>query len=288
MADLSHYAFVAALIALVGALALALVSAIDLRGLRSLSFAGGPTTTAAIPGDSRETAGRYATILVANAVVFLTASLALRAVESGHGPFSNMYEFSLAFSWGALVIYLYFEYRYRLRTLAIFVLPVALALLGYATTVPDEIQPLVPALQNDLLLTVHVLVAVIAYGAFTVAFAAGVLYLFQRNNSVRWLPRNTVLDEIGYKAVVFGFPMLALVLILGAIWAEIAWGSYWTWDPKETAALFTWLIYGGYLHARVMRGWKGDRSALFLIAGFAATLFTYFGNIFFGGLHSYA
>ena len=186
------------------------------------------------------------------------------------------------------MIYLYFEYQYHFRTLALLVVPVALGLLGYATTWSNEVAPLVPALQNDLLLTVHVLVAVIAYGAFTVAFAAGVLYLIQRNNTVRWLPVNSVLDEIGYRAVVVGFPMLALVLILGAIWAEIAWGSYWSWDPKETAALFTWLIYGGYLHARVMRGWRGDRSAIFLIVGFAATLFTYFGNLFFGGLHSYA
>jgi cytochrome c-type biogenesis protein CcsB len=287
MADLSHYAFVAALTALVGSLALTVVSAIDLRGLRSLTFATAPNATVAIPGNSRRAAGRYSTILIVNAVVFLSAALAFRALESGHGPFSNMYEFSLAFAWGALVIYLYFEYRYHFRTLALFVVPVAIALLGYASTVPDEIRPLVPALQNNLLLTVHVLVAVIAYGAFTVAFGAGVLYLVQRKNTVSWLPANTVLDEIGYKAVVVGFPMLALVLILGAIWAEIAWGTYWSWDPKETAALFTWLVYGGYLHARVMRGWRGDRSAVFLIVGFGATLFTYFGNLFFGGLHSY-
>jgi cytochrome c-type biogenesis protein CcsB len=97
-----------------------------------------------------------------------------------------------------------------------------------------------------------------------------------------------VLDEIAYRAVMVGFPMMALVLILGALWAQIAWGSYWSWDPKETASLVTWLIYGGYLHARVVRGWRGQRSALLLILGFGATLFTYFGNYFFGGLHSYA
>ena len=292
MADLSHYAFVAALVALSGSMALYLVATINFRGLRTLPFASVPAssiqTSGTGSGDSRETFGRYATVLTVNAVLFLTASLILRALASGHGPFSNMYEFSIAFALGALVIYLYFEYRYHFRTLALMVIPVALALLGYASTWPSEITPLVPALQNNLLLTIHVLVAVIAYGAFTVAFAAGVLYLFQRNNTIRWLPANSVLDEIGYKAVVVGFPMLALVLILGAIWAEIAWGSYWTWDPKETAALFTWLVYGGYLHARVMRGWRGDRSAIFLIVGFGATLFTYFGNLFFGGLHSYA
>jgi cytochrome c-type biogenesis protein CcsB len=288
MADLSYYAFVAALATLAVSFVLYLAGALNLGGFRSLSFAAGPAGAVSMPGGSRGAADRYATICAVNAVLLLTASLALRAVESGHGPFSNMYEFSLAFSWGALVIYLYFEHQYHLRALALLVLPVALALLVYAATLPAEMQPLVPALQNDLLLTVHVLVAIIAYGAFTVAFAAAVLYLIQRKNTVRWLPRNTVLEEIGYKAVVVGFPMLALVLILGAVWAEIAWGSYWTWDPKETAALFTWFVYGGYLHARVMRGWRGDRSAIFLIVGFAATLFTYFGNLFFGGLHSYA
>jgi cytochrome c-type biogenesis protein CcsB len=289
MADLSHYAFVAAIIALSASLALYLVSAIEFRGARVLSLAGGPSAVpSSAPGRTREALGRYGTWLAVHAVVFLTASLGLRALATGHGPFSNMYEFSIAFAWGALVTYLYFEYRYHFRTLALLVVPVSLALLAYATTWSNEVRPLVPALQNNLLLTIHVLVAVIAYGAFTVAFGAGVLYLVQRKNTVRWLPANTVLDEIGYKAVVVGFPMLALVLILGAIWAEIAWGTYWSWDPKETAALFTWLVYGGYLHARVMRGWRGNRSAVFLIVGFGATLFTYFGNLFFGGLHSYA
>ncbi|MBE0608642.1 MAG: c-type cytochrome biogenesis protein CcsB [Dehalococcoidia bacterium] len=289
MADLSHYAFVAAIIALSASLALYLVSAVEFRAARVLSLAGGPSAVpSSAPGRTREALGRYGTWLAVHAVVFLTASLGLRALATGHGPFSNMYEFSIAFAWGALVTYLYFEFRYHFRTLALLVVPVSLALLAYATTWSNEVRPLVPALQNNLLLTVHVLVAVVAYGAFTVAFAAGVLYLVQRKNTVRWLPANTVLDEIGYKAVVVGFPMLALVLILGAIWAEIAWGTYWSWDPKETAALFTWLVYGGYLHARVMRGWRGNRSAVFLIVGFGATLFTYFGNLFFGGLHSYA
>jgi len=289
MADLSHYALVAAIVALSASLALYLLSAIEFRGARVFSLADGPATVpATAPGGTRETLGRYGTLLAANAVLFLTVSLGLRALATGHGPFSNMYEFSIAFAWGALVTYLYFEFRYHFRTLAVLVIPVSLALLGYATTWSNEVRPLVPALQNNLLLTVHVLVAVIAYGAFAVAFGAGVLYLIQRKDSVSWLPPNSVLDEVGYRAVVVGFPMLALVLVLGAIWAEIAWGTYWSWDPKETAALFTWLVYGGYLHARVMRGWRGNRSAVFLIVGFAATLFTYFGNLFFGGLHSYA
>jgi cytochrome c-type biogenesis protein CcsB len=114
------------------------------------------------------------------------------------------------------------------------------------------------------------------------------LFLVQAGGP-RWgLPKPAILDEISSKAVVIGFPFLTSVIVLGALWAEVAWGSYWSWDPKETASLVTWLIYGAYLHARVVRGWTGRRAAMLLLLGFAATLFTYFGNYFFGGLHSYA
>ena len=287
MYELSQYAFVVAFAAVSLAMLLYLVNAVGARGIRLIGLANGVSTSTSALDAAFDAAGRYATILTVNAFAFLTASLAFRAVASGHGPFANMYEFSLAFVWGAVGIYLYFEFRYGLRTLALLVLAVSLGLMAYATTVPSAIDPLVPALQNDLLLTVHVAVAILAYGAFAVAFGAALLFLFQRHDTVHWLPRAAALDEIGYKAVMLGFPMMALVVILGAVWAEIAWGSYWSWDPKETASLLTWLIYGGYLHARVLRGWRGTRSALLLILGFAATLFTYFGNYFLGGLHSY-
>lgn len=289
MYELSQYAFVAAFAATTLAIVLYLVNVVGARGLRALSLAGSGGSVSSSSWDpALDASGRYATILTINAFVFLTASLVFRAIASGHGPFSNMYEFSLAFAWGSLAIYIYFEIRYQLRVLALMVLPVALGLLAYATTVPSDITPLVPALQNDLLLTIHVAVAIVAYGAFTVAFGAAVLYLIQRRDTVRWLPKKAILDEIGYKAVMVGFPMMALVIILGALWADIAWGTYWSWDPKETASLVTWLIYGGYLHARVLRGWRGQRSAVLLILGFAATLFTYYGNLFFGGLHGYS
>ena len=103
-----------------------------------------------------------------------------------------------------------------------------------------------------------------------------------------WRELPELLDEIGYRAVVFCFPLLTVMIGLGAVWADIAWGRYWSWDPKETAALVTWLIYGAYLHARVVRDWRGSKSAWLLVLGFAAILFTYFGNLFFGGLHAYA
>ena len=168
------------------------------------------------------------------------------------------------------------------------VVPTALAVLWYASTLPADAAPLVPALQNNLLLTAHVAVSIVAYGTFAVSFGAAVLYLLQERVPAGILPDAGLLDEIGYRSVTIGFPFMALVIILGALWANVAWGRYWGWDPKETASLVTWLIYGAYLHARTLRGWKGDRSAALLVVGFGAVLFTYFGNLFFGGLHSYA
>lgn len=285
MYELSQYTFVVAFVALGLAMLLYAANILGVRGAQLIGFAGGGQVS--LSSGVLDAAGRYGTIAAINALAFLTASLSFRAVAAGYGPFSNMYEFSVAFAWGALAIYLYFEFRYALRTLALFVLPVALGLLAYATTVPSDIDPLVPALQNSLLLTVHVAVAILAYGAFAIAFAAGVLYLLRHYASLSWLPSEAVLDEMGYKSVILAFPLMALVIILGALWAEITWGSYWSWDPKETASLVTWLIYGGYLHARVVRGWRGPRSAMLLIIGFAAVMFTYFGNLFLGGLHSY-
>jgi ABC-type transport system involved in cytochrome c biogenesis permease subunit len=233
------------------------------------------------------TFGRYGSILGWLAFGFLSAWLVFRTIATGHGPFSNMYEFSVAFAWGILGAYYWFERSYHQRILGLLALPIALAMMLYAATIPATIEPLVPALQNNLLLTVHVAVAIVAYGSFSIAFAAAILFLIQPAGG-RWgLPKPAILDEIGYKAVVVGFPFLAATLVLGAIWADVAWGSYWSWDPKETASLVTWLIYATYLHARVIRGWTGTRAAILLLIGFGATLFTYFGNYFFGGLHSY-
>jgi cytochrome c-type biogenesis protein CcsB len=294
MYKLSEYAFVAGLITTVLGLGVYLVYA--LSGVRFARLraqtAAGPTTShgglGLSSGPRSAAIGRYASIMTWLAVGFLTAALAFRAIATGHGPFANMYEFSVAFAWGILAIFAWFDHRYHQPILGLVALPLALALMLYATTIPSTIEPLVPALQNNVLLTVHVAVAIIAYGSFTIAFGAAVLYLVQPESG-RWgLPRPAVLDEIGYRAIVVGFPFLTLVLILGALWAEIAWGRYWGWDPKETAALFTWLLYGAYLHARVARGWRGRRAAWLLVAGFAATVFTYFGNLFFGGLHSYS
>ena len=160
---------------------------------------------------------------------------------------------------------------------------VALTLLLFARTLSSQSAPLVPALQQSLLLTTHVASAVISYGAFTIGFGSAILFLIKRNNE----KESEILDEISYHTVLVGFPFMTLVIILGALWADVAWGKYWSWDPKETASLVTWLLYASYLHARVMRGWRGRRAAILLIVGFAAVLVTLFGNYVFNGLHSY-
>jgi cytochrome c-type biogenesis protein CcsB len=269
-----------------------------ISGVRAarLAAAGVPFTTGRVgfvSGPRTAEIGKYATLLGWLGFALLGASLVFRTIATGHGPFSNMYEFSIAFAWGILGAYYWFERKYHQRVLALVVLPVALGLLGYAVYVSNTqggaaIEPLVPALQNNLLLSVHVATAIVAYGSFTIAFAAAVLYLLQPEGG-RWgLPKPAVLDEIGYRAIVVGFPFLTLTIVLGAVWADVAWGRYWGWDPKETASLVTWFIYGAYLHARVMRGWRGNKAAILLIVGFGATLLTYFGNLIFGGLHSYS
>ncbi len=300
MLNLSQYLLVASTIML-GLALVAYVVGVTLRRpartqTKEHAYAGRPPAEVP-PGSAGETGEHphpphgviwYGSRLCQLGLVLLTGSLIARALATGHGPFANQHEFAVSFAWGIVAAWVYFEFRYAVRSLALAVLPVALAMLVYAQAIDTDAQPLVPALQNNFLLTLHVATAVLSYGAAAVAFGAAVLYLVRPRISWRGLPSAAVLDEIGYRAAVLAYPLMTVMILLGAIWADIAWGSYWSWDPKETAALVTWLIYGAYLHARVVRDWRGERAAWLLILGFAAVLFTYFGNLFFGGLHGYA
>ncbi len=218
---------------------------------------------------------------------FISTSLIIRVVETGHGPFTGMYEFSVAFAWGILIMSVYFSWKYHtiiLNSAGIFV---AICLILYANTLSAKASFLVPALQNSYLLSAHVASAVIAYGAFTIGFISSLFSLIQNNNKITLLPNSKSLENISYHSVVIGFPFMTLVIVLGALWADIAWGKYWSWDPKEIASLVTWLIYAAYLHTRISKGWQGKKSALLLILGFIAVIFTFFGNYIFSGLHSY-
>ncbi|PLY11646.1 MAG: c-type cytochrome biogenesis protein CcsB [Desulfuromonas sp.] len=173
---------------------------------------------------------------------------------------------------------------------------------GFARTMllgpGDTIEPLVPALQSNWL-TYHVITCFIGYGAFAVACGVSVMYLIKARQEERaeegavggllgLFPSIKVLDDINYKAILVGFPLLTLGIITGAAWANYAWGTYWSWDPKETWSLIVWFIYAAFLHARFTRGWVGKRAAWLSIFGFAATLFCYLGvNLLLSGLHSY-
>jgi cytochrome c-type biogenesis protein CcsB len=251
---------------------------------REKAVAGGLDTYASPSPLSRVAIG-----LTLAGFIGLGVSMLLRGYVVGRGPWGNMFEFTVAFAFSVLGGYLLLQRRYAIRSIGFIPTGVALAMLLYASSLPSEIAPLVPALQNAPLLTIHVGMAVISYGIFATSFAAGVAYLAQgQHDRFAWLPSHKVLDEVAYRSVIIGFPIFATMIILGSWWASIAWSRYWGWDPKETAALVTWLVYAIYLHARNQRSWAGRPAALLLVVGFGMVLVTYSGSLWFSGLHAYS
>jgi cytochrome c-type biogenesis protein CcsB len=298
LAKLSYYAFDVGTITLfIGFVLLVIHTTLLAAGRRQTLAVAGVSGSSSVSGGSvgqtglsGTSAGGIGQVFVWASFVLIGIGLLVRAYLVGRGPWGNLYEFTIAFAFGILAGYLYLGRRYPIRAIAFLPVGVATFLVGYAFTLPQDISPLVPALDNPPLLTIHVAMAMISYGIFAVSFGAAVGYLVQgRENRVSWLPPAKVLDEVAYRAVIIGFPIFATMIILGSWWASIAWCRYWGWDPKETSALVTWLIYAVYLHARSQRGWAGRPAALILVIGFGAVLFTYLGgNLFFGGLHSYS
>lgn len=240
-----------------------------------------------------EKAGRIALAATALSFAVQTLSMAVRGFHAGHLPFTSQYEFASSFAWGIVLCFLIFVRKFRFNALGTFVAPVVFLIIGYASMQSHEIRQLMPALQSNWL-GFHVTMAIIAYGAFGVAFGVAMVYLLRSRlgtgafASAHIPPENT-LDLITYRAVALGFLFLTLCMITGAIWAQKAWGSYWSWDPKETWSLITWIIYAIFLHLRLNRGWKGRKAAIFAIVGFLCVIFTYIGvNTLLSGLHSYA
>jgi cytochrome c-type biogenesis protein CcsB len=210
-------------------------------------------------------------------------------------PWGNMYEFSTAAALAAMAAFLVLTTRYDVKWMGVFVVTPVLLTLGLAVTVlyTDAAQ-LLPAL-HSYWLVVHVIAAVTSAGVFTLGAVISVLYLVreraERKGSLRptRLPAAAQLDRLAYRVHAFVFPLWTFAVIAGAIWAESAWGRYWGWDPKETWAFITWVVYAAYLHARATAGWKGRRAAAVALTGFGAFLFNYFViNIFITGFHSYA
>lgn len=230
---------------------------------------------------SLEKAGAFFTV---TGFLLLNAALVARAVVAGRMPGSNLYEFLLLFAWGMTAIYLFIMFKYRFQVVGAFLLPLVVAMIGCAALFTSQLRPLMPALQSPWL-QFHVTVAIFAYSAFAVSCALAVLSLlnFPITNSQCFY-----FDDLIYGCNAFGFSLLTFVILTGAVWAEGVWGSWWGWDPKETASLVTWLIFVFYLHLRHSRYWNSNRGAWLTCLGFLAVIFTLLGITFLvSGLHSY-
>ena len=287
---------------------------------RSASGSGAdlPRTAATEPLPPGRRAGNIGMSLTWLAFALLVVALITRAAWAGRAPWGNMYEFSLASAAAITGVFLVVSLRRDVRWMGLLVVMASLITLGVAVLLLYNDSPqLVPALKSYWLV-IHVSAAIVAGGAFTVGAAATVLYLAAdraerdsagtgpkalsgwrgsirsaNSGAAAWVavrvPDAASLDAMAYRVNAFVFPLWTFAVIAGAIWAEDAWGRYWGWDPKETWAFITWLVYAGYLHARATAGWRGRKAAMIGLVGFACFLINFFGvNLFASGLHSYA
>lgn len=250
--------------------------------------------------DKRRAIGTAGMSLLLVGLAFHTASLVVRTVAAGRPPFLNLYEYMLSFAWGGVVVYLGLEFLTKTRMFGSFAVPLVAGISYIAVRLPTDVNSTMPALRSAWRVP-HIATAVLAYSAFAVAVGLAVMYLIREKNEGQdsfWatrLPSAEFLDQTIYRLITFGFLMQTLLLITGALWAQKVWGKYWSWDPKETWALITWLIYAAYLHMRTTKGWKGRTSAIVVIIGFGAVIFTLFGvnlldklGLLGSSLHTYA
>ena len=233
--------------------------------------------------------------------------------EAGRPPFSNMFESLVLFAWATVLVYLVIRIRIHVPVLGAAAALMAILTLAYASwKFAPDIEPLVPALRSNWL-TFHVFTCFLGYAGFAISFVAAIAYLILTRQAGaspeppgatmervpgRSLlakpgaspePRGAAMETVMTQTVAFGFIFLTIGVITGAVWANSAWGTYWSWDPKETWSLITWFIYAAFLHCRYVRGWTGRRAAWISIVGFVSVLFTYIGvNLLLSGLHSYA
>jgi ABC-type transport system involved in cytochrome c biogenesis permease subunit len=282
-------------ILIVGALASLIAAAA--AGLGAAIVTPAPATATPDGGGSVELAPaarrslqRVAIAGVLGALVLLVVALLARALLVGHAPWSNLHEFSLAFATALLATYLLLARVHPIAALAPLVALMAAGLVVYALQFDDRVDPLVPALQQPVLLTVHVGTAALAYAVAGVAFLAAVAEIAQGRvgDRIGGLPPAAVCRTVGHRSVLIGFPILTVAIALGSVWANLAWRSYWSNDPKELAAAATWLVFGAYLHVASRRD-RWERLAPWLIVlGFGGVLFTYVGaGLFLVGEHSY-
>ena len=241
----------------------------------------------------KDAVARVAVGLQIAGFILHTAALVCRGIGAGRLPLTNQYEFATSFAWGLCLVSLIFVIRFKFPVLGAFAAPVIFLIIGYAAMQSKDVKELMPALRSNWL-GFHVSTAIIAYGAFGVSFVLSIIFLLRDHMKAsgfldQHIPDKEKLDMISYRSVSLGLLFLTFTIITGAIWAERAWGSYWSWDPKETWSLVTWIIYAIYLHLRLRKGWRGRSAAIFAVVGFICVLFTYLGvNTWLPGVHSYA
>lgn len=240
-------------------------------------------------------------LTTANASLFLI--LGLRWLISGYFPLSNLYESLLFLSWCLSFILIIIEKQTNSKVIGALTIPVTLVIVSFATLIlPTPMQtaaPLVPALQSNWLM-MHVSMMMLSYSTLILGSLLSILFLIIQNNpslknklsNLTKIDNTTQLldniDSWSYRTIGLGFPFLTIGIIAGAVWANEAWGSYWSWDPKETWALITWLVFAAYMHARLTKGWVGKKAAALGSLGFIVVWICYLGVNFLGqGLHSY-
>ncbi len=244
----------------------------------------------------RKDVEKFSTYILVAALCVHTIGIILRWIYLKHPPLVSFHEVFSFLAWALALAFLLFQAGHKLKALGAFVTPIITILLIMSLIQPKAILPLPPALKSYWL-PIHASICLIAYALLTMAFCISVMYLIQERQIkkkrlgaiFKRLPSLQTLDKMAEKCLKIGFPLLTLGIITGSIWAEKAWGAYWSWDPKETWSLITWFLYAALLHQRLTVGWRGKRSAYMTIIGFLALLFTFLGVTYLlPGAHSYA
>lgn len=237
-------------------------------------------------------------ILVIMSNLLFAATLLFRWFSFSYFPLSNLYESLIFLSWGLSSVHLLIEARTKSRLLGSIAIPIFFLISGFSTlTLPIEMQkasPLVPSLQSNWLM-MHVSMMMVSYSTLLIGSLLSIFYLALRISSFQSSPSNKkrsylfeTIDVWSYRIIGLGFPFLTIGIVSGAVWANEAWGSYWSWDPKETWALITWMIFAIYLHSRLLKGWQGTKAATLGSCGFFVIWICYLGVNFLGkGLHTY-
>jgi cytochrome c-type biogenesis protein CcsB len=255
--------------------------------------------------------GRAAVVVNLVAVVANVLSVVTRGLAVGRLPLGNMYEFTSVICAAISICWLIVLARTGARTMGAFVMfPVVILAFVAGTVLYVPAAPVVPAL-NSYWKWIHVTTISLSASVLLVSGAASLMYIVRaryekrlatarqaeaparivdlEGSALAKLPSLATLDRIAYRTAIIAFPVYTFAIIAGAMWAEVAWGRYWGWDPKETVAFISWVIYACYLHARATTGWRGVRAAWISVLGFAAIIFNlFFVNMVVSGLHSYA